>query len=164
MEIKDLIKKKTQHLFFPPGTTPLPAAFCMVLYLTCVRINTIMYELCYSEIFLKWTTSGPQKVCKWKYLFMKITFQRIWPESCILGTKSLHTLWCVRLREISLYYIMYWIRKGDNQLSFWTPVYPRGSYVINVRGPSVVCGPSIFKYLRDRSLFFSETLHEVRSQ
>ena len=42
-------------------------------------------------------------------------------------------------------------------------VYPRGSLVIAlVRGPSVR-GPSVFKYLRDRSLVFSNFLHEVRA-
>ena len=41
-------------------------------------------------------------------------------------------------------------------------VYPKGSYVITyVSGPSVVRGPSVFKYLRDRSKDFSNFLHEV---
>ena len=49
---------------------------------------------------------------------------------------------------------------------FGPRVYPRGSLVIAlVRGPSV--GPwsvrwSVRKYLRDRSLIFSNFLHEVR--
>ena len=40
-------------------------------------------------------------------------------------------------------------------------VYPRGSYVITHVRPSV--GPSIFKYLRDRSKDFSDFSHEVRA-
>ena len=48
-------------------------------------------------------------------------------------------------------------------ISYFGPqVYPRGSLVI-----TLVCGPSVrwslFKYLRDRSLFFSNFLHEVRA-
>ena len=48
-------------------------------------------------------------------------------------------------------------------LPFWTPGLPEG--VLSNRpcpsiGPSV--RPSVFKYLRDGSLDFSETLHEVR--
>ena len=51
---------------------------------------------------------------------------------------------------------------------FWTPglprVYPMGSMVIALVSPSVgpLVRPSVFKYLGDRSLVFSETLHEVR--
>ena len=41
-------------------------------------------------------------------------------------------------------------------------VYPLGSIVIALVRLSV--SPSVFKYLRDRSLVFSETLHEVRGQ
>ena len=37
-----------------------------------------------------------------------------------------------------------------------------GSIIIALVCPSV--GLSVFKYLRDRSLVFSETLHEVRGQ
>ena len=48
-------------------------------------------------------------------------------------------------------------------LSYFGPrVYPLGSIVIALVRPSV--RPSVFKYLRDRSLVFSETLHEVRGQ
>ena len=45
-------------------------------------------------------------------------------------------------------------------------VYPLGSLVIALVRPSVrVCvRVSVFKYLRDRSLVFSETLHEVAGQ
>ena len=58
---------------------------------------------------------------------------------------------------------------GLLNLSFWTPGLPEGvlsnhpclSVCVSVR-PCV--RPSVFKYLRDRSLVFSETLHEVRRQ
>ena len=73
----------------------------------------------------------------------------------------------------------------------WIPVYQKGFYVITPLHSSFVAGPlafhnfrprvylmgsivialvrlsvclSVFKYLRDRSLVFSETLHEVRGQ
>ena len=50
------------------------------------------------------------------------------------------------------------------QVHFWTTVYPSWSYVITpVSGPSVGQW-SVFRYLRDSSLVFSETLHEVEGQ
>ena len=49
--------------------------------------------------------------------------------------------------------------------TFWTPSIP-GGVISNHPCPSVC--PSVhvlvFRYLRDRSLVFSETLHEVRGQ
>ena len=45
---------------------------------------------------------------------------------------------------------------------FGPRVYPLGSIVITLVRPSVRL--SVFKYLGDRSLVFSETLHEVRGQ
>ena len=49
---------------------------------------------------------------------------------------------------------------------FGPRVYPLGSLVIALVRPSVrVCvRVSVFKYLRDRSLVFSEILHEVAGQ
>ena len=47
---------------------------------------------------------------------------------------------------------------------YWTPVYPRGSYVITPVSLSVrpsVC-LSVFKDLRDHALVFSNFFHEVR--
>ena len=49
--------------------------------------------------------------------------------------------------------------------SFWTPGLPEGVLSICLCGPSVcpcVC-VSVFKYLRDHSLVFSEIFHEVRA-
>ena len=43
---------------------------------------------------------------------------------------------------------------------FWTRLYPLGSIVIALVRPSICL--SIFKYLRDHSLLFSETLHGIR--
>ena len=42
--------------------------------------------------------------------------------------------------------------------NFGTQVYPMGS--IALVSPSVVC-PSVFQYLKEGSLVFSETLHDV---
>ena len=48
---------------------------------------------------------------------------------------------------------------------FWTLLHPKGYYVITPIRPSV--GPlisrSVFKYLRDRSLVFSDFLHEIKA-
>ena len=46
---------------------------------------------------------------------------------------------------------------------FGPRVYPIGSIVIAFVSPSVV-RPSVFKYLGNRSLVFSETLHEARGR
>ena len=45
--------------------------------------------------------------------------------------------------------------------TYWTPDFPVG---IQSNRPCPSFRPSVFKYLRDRSLVFSETLHEVRGQ
>ena len=49
---------------------------------------------------------------------------------------------------------------------FGPRVYLMGSMVITLVSPSVRWSvrPSVFKYLGDHSLVFSETLHEVRGQ
>ena len=46
---------------------------------------------------------------------------------------------------------------------FGPRVYPLGPLVIALVRPCVL-PVSVFKYLRDRSLVFSETFHEVRGQ
>ena len=54
------------------------------------------------------------------------------------------------------------LKVGIKMIIFWTPGLPLGSIVIALVRLSVFL--SVFNYLRDRSLVFAETLHEVRGQ
>ena len=51
---------------------------------------------------------------------------------------------------------------GIGNINFGPRVYPKGSLVIALVCVSVRVCVSVFKYLRDRSLVFSNFLHEVR--
>ena len=73
----------------------------------------------------------------------------------------------IRKRQTKNIYIVFltYISDSLHLTSYFGPrVYPLGSLVIALVRPSVcqsVC-PSVFEYLGDRSLVFSETSHEVR--
>ena len=58
------------------------------------------------------------------------------------------------------------IRLETDFFHFGPRVYPMGSMVIALVSLLVrpLVRPSIFQYLRNRSLVFSETVHEVRGQ